>query len=118
MSANCALIAKKSKILTGEKEMAKISFKPLGGRVVVEPIEQEELTAGGIILPETAKEKPQQGKVLAAGPGDRNDKGERVAMDVKAGDVVLFAKYSGTEVKIEGKKLLIMRESDLLGIVG
>ena len=98
--------------------MAKISFKPLGGRVVVEPIEQEELTSGGIILPETAKEKPQQGKVLAAGPGDRNDKGERVAMDVKAGDVVLFAKYSGTEVKIEGKKLLIMRESDLLGIVG
>jgi chaperonin GroES len=98
--------------------MAKISFQPLGGRVVVEPIEQEELTAGGIILPETAKEKPQQGKVLAAGPGDRNDKGERVAMDVKAGDVVLFAKYSGTEVKIEGKKLLIMRESDLLGIVG
>ena len=98
--------------------MAKISFKPLGGRVVVEPIEQEEITAGGIVLPETAKEKPQQGKVLAAGPGDRNDKGERVAMDVKAGDVVLFAKYSGTEVKIEGKKLLIMRESDLLGIVG
>jgi chaperonin GroES len=85
---------------------------------VVEPIEQEELTSGGIILPETAKEKPQQGKVLAAGPGDRNDKGERVALDVKVGDVVLFAKYSGTEVKIEGKKLLIMRESDLLGIVG
>ncbi len=98
--------------------MAKLSFKPLGGRVLVEPIEQEEVTAGGIVLPETAKEKPQQGKVLAAGPGDRNDKGERVAMDVKAGDVVLFAKYSGTEVKIEGKKLLIMRESDLLGIVG
>jgi chaperonin GroES len=98
--------------------MAKISFKPLGGRVVVEPIEQEEITSGGIILPETAKEKPQQGKVLAAGPGDRNDKGERVAMEVKSGDVVLFAKYSGTEVKIEGKKLLIMRESDLLGIVG
>ncbi|MBI5824714.1 MAG: co-chaperone GroES [Chloroflexi bacterium] len=98
--------------------MAKLSFKPLGGRVLVEPIEQEELTAGGIILPETAKEKPQQGKILAAGPGDRNDKGERIAMDVKAGDVILFAKYSGTEVKIEGKKLLIMRESDLLGIVG
>ncbi|MBE0671807.1 MAG: co-chaperone GroES [Anaerolineales bacterium] len=98
--------------------MAKLSFKPLGGRVLVEPIEQEEVTAGGIVLPETAKEKPQQGKVLAAGPGDRNDKGERVAMDVKAGDVVLFAKYSGTEVKIDGKKLLIMRESDLLGIVG
>ncbi|MDP1544704.1 MAG: co-chaperone GroES [Anaerolineales bacterium] len=98
--------------------MAKISFKPLGGRVLVEPIEQEEVTAGGIVLPETAKEKPQQGKVLAAGPGDRNDKGERVAMDVKVGDVILFAKYSGTEVKINGKKLLIMRESDLLGIVG
>jgi len=98
--------------------MAKLSFKPLGGRVLVEPIEQEEVTAGGIVLPETAKEKPQQGKVLAAGPGERNDKGERVAMDVKVGDVILFAKYSGTEVKIDGKKLLIMRESDLLGIVG
>jgi chaperonin GroES len=99
--------------------MAKqLSFKPLGGRVLVEPIEQEEVTAGGIVLPETAKEKPQQGKILAAGPGDRNDKGERVEMDVKVGDVVLFAKYSGTEVKIDGKKLLIMRESDLLGIVG
>jgi chaperonin GroES len=98
--------------------MAKISFKPLGGRVLIEPIEQDEVTAGGLFLPETAKEKPQQGKVLAAGPGDRNDKGERVAMDVKVGDVILFAKYSGTEVKIEGKKLLIMRESDLLGIVG
>ncbi len=98
--------------------MAKLSFKPLGGRVLVEPIEQEEVTAGGIVLPETAKEKPQQGKVLAAGPGDRNDKGERIAMDVKVGDVVLFAKYSGTEVKIEGKKVLILRESDILGIVG
>ena len=98
--------------------MAKISFKPLGGRVLIEAIEQEEITAGGIVLPETAKEKPQQGKVLAAGPGDRNDKGERIAMDLKAGDVVLFAKYSGTEVKIDGKKLLILRESDVLGIVG
>ncbi|HNB35936.1 MAG TPA: co-chaperone GroES [Anaerolineales bacterium] len=95
-----------------------ISFKPLGSRVLIETIEQEEITASGIILPETAKEKPQQGKVLAAGPGDRNDKGERVAMDVKAGDVVLFAKYSGTEVKMDGKKLLILRESDILGIVG
>ena len=95
-----------------------ITFKPLGSRVLIETIEQEEITASGIILPETAKEKPQQGKVLAAGPGDRNDKGERVAMDVKAGDVVLFAKYSGTEVKMDGKKLLILRESDLLGIVG
>jgi chaperonin GroES len=98
--------------------MAKVSFKPLGGRVLVEPVEQEEVTAGGIVLPETAKEKPQQGKVLAAGPGERNDKGERIALDVKVGDIVLFAKYSGTEVKMEGKKLLIMRENDLLGIVG
>ena len=97
--------------------MAKISFKPLGGRVLVEPIEQEEVTAGGIVLPETAKEKPQQGKVLAAGPGDRNDKGERVPMDVKVGDVILFAKYSGTEVKIDGKKLLILRESDMLAVI-
>ena len=95
-----------------------ISLKPLGNRVVIDPIEQEEVTAGGIVLPETAKEKPQQGKVLAAGPGDRNEKGDRVAMDVKVGDIVLFAKYSGTEVKMDGKKLLIMRESDLLGIVG
>ena len=98
--------------------MAKTSFKPLGGRVLVEPVEQEEVTAGGIVLPETAKEKPQQGKVLAAGPGDRNDKGERIAMDVKVGDTILFAKYSGTEVKMDGKKLLILRETDILGIVG
>jgi chaperonin GroES len=98
--------------------MAKISFKPLGGRVLIEPVEQEEVTAGGIVLPETAKEKPQQGKVLAVGPGERNEKGDRITMDVKVGDLILFAKYSGTEVKMEGKKLLIMRESDLLGIVG
>ena len=98
--------------------MAKISFKPLGGRVLVEPVEQEEVTASGIVLPETAKEKPQQGKILAAGPGDRNDKGERIDLDVKVGDIVLFAKYSGTEVKMAGKKLLILRESDILGIVG
>jgi chaperonin GroES len=96
---------------------SKLKLKPLGGRVIVEPIEQEEMTAGGIILPETAKEKPQEGNVLAVGPGDRDDKGERVPMDVKVGDKVLFAKYSGTEVKIDGKKLLIMRESDLLAIV-
>jgi chaperonin GroES len=97
--------------------MAKMSFKPLGGRVLIEPIEQEEVTAGGIVLPETAKEKPQQGKVLAAGPGDRDEEGKRIPMEVKVGDTVLFAKYSGTEVKMEGKKLLILRESDLLGIV-
>jgi chaperonin GroES len=94
-----------------------LSLKPLGNRVVVEPLEQEEMTAGGIILPETAKEKPQRGKVLAAGPGDRNDKGDRVAMDVAEGDTILFAKYSGTEIKLDGKKLLILRENDILAIV-
>jgi chaperonin GroES len=93
------------------------TLKPLGNRVVVEPIEQEEITAGGIVLPETAKEKPQRGKILAAGPGDRNDKGERIQMDVAEGDTVLFAKYAGTEFKMDGKKLLILRESDLLAIV-
>lgn len=97
--------------------MAKLSFKPLGGRVLIEPLEQEEMTAGGIILPETAKEKPQEGKVLATGPGERDDEGKYIAMDVKVGDKVLFAKYSGTEVKMNGKKLLIMRESDILGII-
>ena len=94
-----------------------ISMKPLGNRVVVEPLEQEEFTAGGIVLPETAKEKPQKGKVLATGPGDRDEKGERIPMDVREGDTVLFAKYAGTEIKIDGKKLLILRESDLLAIV-
>jgi len=96
---------------------SKMKLKPLGGRVIVEPIEQEEITAGGIILPETAKEKPQEGKILAAGPGDRDEDGKRIAMDVKVGDRVLYAKYSGTEVKMDGKKLLIMRESDILAIV-
>lgn len=94
-----------------------ISIKPLGNRVVVEPEEQEEMTSGGIVLPETAKEKPQKGKVLATGPGDRDDAGKRVPLDVKEGDTVLFAKYSGTEIKLDGKKVLILRESDLLAIV-
>jgi chaperonin GroES len=94
-----------------------LSLKPLGNRVVVEPIEQEDVTAGGIVLPETAKEKPQKGKVLSVGPGERDDDGKHIAMDVSEGDTVLFAKYSGTEIKIEGKKLLILRETDLLAIV-
>ena len=94
-----------------------LNLKPLGSRLVVEPIEQEDITAGGIVLPETAKEKPQQGNVLAIGPGDRDDAGKRIAMDVKVGDKVLYAKYSGTEIKLDGKKLLIMRESDVLAIV-
>ena len=96
---------------------SKLKLKPLGGRVIVEPIEQEEMTAGGIILPETAKEKPQEGKILAAGPGDRDEDGKRIVMDVKVGDKVLFAKYSGTEIKVDGRKLLIMRESDILAVV-
>ena len=95
----------------------KLKLKPLGGRVIVEPVEQEEKTAGGIILPETAKEKPQEGKILAAGPGERDEKGARIAMDVNVGDKVLYAKYSGTEVKVDGKKLLILRESDILAVV-
>jgi chaperonin GroES len=96
---------------------SKLKLKPLGGRVIVEPIEQEEMTAGGIILPETAKEKPQEGKILAAGPGDRDEDGERIPMEVQVGDRVLYAKYSGTEVKMDGKKLLILRESDILAVL-
>ena len=94
-----------------------MSLKPLGNRVVVEPIEQEEITAGGIVLPETAKEKPQKGNVLSVGPGDRDEDGKYIPMDVKQGDVVLFAKYAGTEIKVDGKKLLILRESDLLAVI-
>lgn len=94
-----------------------ISLKPLGSRVVVEPVEQEEITAGGIVLPETAKEKPQKGTILAIGPGDRDEDGDRIKMDVAVGDVVLYAKYAGTEIKVEGKKLLILKESDILAIV-
>lgn len=96
---------------------SKLSLKPLGDRLVIEPIEQEEVTAGGIVLPETAKEKPQQGKVLAVGPGARDDEGKRIEMDVKLGDKVLYAKYSGTEFKMNNKKYLILRESDLLAIL-
>ena len=94
-----------------------ISLKPLGNRVVVEPIEQEEVPASGIVLPETAKEKPQKGTVLAVGPGDRDEDGKRIPMDVSVGDTILFAKYSGTEIKVEDKKLLILRESDILALV-
>jgi chaperonin GroES len=94
-----------------------VALKPLADRVVVEPIEEEEMTAGGIVLPETAKEKPQKGKVVAVGPGGRDDSGKRIEMDVAKGNTVLFAKYSGTEIKMEGKKLLILRESDILAIL-
>jgi chaperonin GroES len=94
-----------------------INIKPLGDRLLIEPIEKEETIAGGLLLPETAKEKPQQGAVLAAGEGRRDDNGKRIPLDVQAGDKVLFAKYAGTEIKVDGKKLLIMKESDILGIV-
>ena len=95
-----------------------MKFRPLHDRVVVRRLESEEKTKGGIIIPDTAKEKPQEGEVVAVGPGARNDKGELVKLDVKAGDKILFGKWSGTEVKIAGQDLLIMKESDIMGIVG
>ncbi len=94
-----------------------MKIRPLGDRILVEPVEKEETIAGGLLLPETAKEKPQQGNVLAAGEGRRDDDGKRIPMDVKVGDKVLFAKYAGTEIKLDGKKLLIMKEADILGII-
>lgn len=95
-----------------------LNLRPLGDRVLIEPVEQEDTFAGGqLVLPETAKEKPQQGNVLAVGAGRRDEDGERIEMDVKVGDRILFAKYAGTEIKIDGKKLLIMKESDILGIL-
>jgi chaperonin GroES len=94
-----------------------MKFKPLQDRVVVRRIKEEEKTAGGIIIPDTAKEKPSEGEVIAVGPGARNDKGDIVALEVQAGDRVLFGKWSGTEVKIDGQELLIMKESDIMGIV-
>ena len=94
-----------------------LNLKPLGDRLIVEPIEQEDTTASGIILPETAKEKPQKGTVLAAGPGRRDDDGDRIEMDVAEGDTVLYAKYAGTEIKIEDKKYLILKETDVLAII-
>ena len=94
-----------------------MKFRPLHDRVVVRRIEQEEKTKGGIIIPDTAKEKPQEGQVVAAGPGARGEDGKILPLDVKAGDRVLFGKWSGTEVKIDGEDLLIMKESDLLGII-
>jgi|ERR1700745_3384236 chaperonin GroES len=92
-------------------------FRPLHDRVVVRRIDADEKTAGGIIIPDTAKEKPQEGEVVAVGPGGRNEKGELVPLELKAGDHVLFGKWSGTEVKIDGEDLLIMKESDILGVV-
>ena len=94
-----------------------MKFRPLHDRVVVEALDQDEKTAGGIISPDTAKEKPMEGKVVAVGPGARDDSGKLARMEVKAGDRVLYGKWSGTEVKVDGKDLLIMRESDIMGIL-
>ena len=94
---------------------APLSLRPLDDRVVVEALEAEEKTSGGILLPDTAKQKPQQGKVVAVGPGKLSDKGDRLALNVKVGDTVLFGKYSGSDVEVNGRELKILRESDILG---
>ena len=94
-----------------------MAFRPLGDRVLVKRVEEEEKTKGGIIIPDTAKEKPQEGEVIAVGPGARDDSGKLQALDVKVGDRILFGKWSGTEVKLDGKDLLIMKESDILGVL-
>ena len=95
-----------------------MAFRPLHDRVLVRRIEAEEKTAGGIIIPDSAKEKPSEGEIVAVGEGARNEGGDRIALDVKAGDRILFGKWSGTEIKLEGEDLLIMKESDIMGIIG
>ena len=94
-----------------------MAFRPLGDRVVIRRVEEEAKTKGGIIIPDTAKEKPQEGEVIAVGPGARDEAGERIPMDVKAGDRILFGKWSGSEVKLDNEDLLIMKESDILGLL-
>ena len=98
--------------------MSKVKFRPLHDRVVVRRVESDEKTAGGIIIPDTAQEKPQEGEVVSVGPGARDEAGKLVPLDVKAGDRILFGKWSGTEVKIGGEELLIMKESDVMGVIG
>jgi chaperonin GroES len=97
--------------------MAKTKFRPLHDRVVVKRVDAEEKSKGGIIIPDTAKEKPQEGEVVAVGPGGRDENGKLIPMDLKAGDRVLFGKWSGTEVKLDGEELLIMKESDIMGVI-
>jgi len=97
--------------------MAKSKFRPLHDRVVVKRIEAEEKSAGGIIIPDTAREKPQEGQIIAAGPGGRDEAGKLIPIDVKVGDKVLFGKWSGTEIKLDGEDLLIMKESDIMGVL-
>jgi chaperonin GroES len=99
----------------GDQDVA--SFRPLHDRVLVKRVKEEEKTRGGIIIPETAQEKPQEGEVVAVGPGTRDEDGERIELDVKTGDRILFGKWSGTEVKVDGEELLIMKESDILGVI-
>ena len=94
-----------------------MAFRPLGDRVLVKRVEEESKTKGGIIIPDTAKEKPQEGEVVAVGPGSRDEDGKYIAMDLKAGDRILFGKWSGTEVKLEGEDLIIMKDSDVLGVL-
>jgi chaperonin GroES len=101
-----------------EQEGNDMAFRPLHDRVMVKRLEGEQKTKGGIIIPDTAKEKPQEGKVIAVGPGGRDENGKLIPLDVKAGDHILFGKWSGTEVKIDGEELIIMKESDILGVVG
>jgi chaperonin GroES len=100
-----------------QKHTMAVKIRPLGDRVLVRPIEEAEVKKGGIIIPDTAKEKPQEGEVISVGPGARDDSGKLVPLDVKAGDRILFGKWSGTEVKLDGQDLLIMKESDILGVV-
>src|SRR6201993_409992 len=104
-----------SQIHRSERRKDIMAFRPLGDRVLVKRVEEEEKTRGGIIIPDTAKEKPQEGEVIAVGPGARDENGKVQALDVKVGDRILFGKWSGTEVKLEGQDLLIMKESDILG---
>ena len=101
-----------------QREVIIMAFRPLHDRVLVRRIEAEEKTAGGIIIPDSAKEKPSEGEIVAVGEGARNEGGDRIALDVKAGDRILFGKWSGTEVKLDGEDLLIMKESDIMGIMG
>ncbi|MDZ4741636.1 MAG: co-chaperone GroES [Alphaproteobacteria bacterium] len=94
-----------------------MKFRPLGDRVVVKRVQEETKTSGGIIIPDTAQEKPQEGEIVAVGPGGRDERGERIAPEVKTGDRILFGKWSGTEVKVDGQDLLIMKESDIMGVL-
>jgi chaperonin GroES len=115
MASHRLLVRKINPLNPREKDVA--TFRPLHDRVVVRRVKEEEKSKGGIIIPETAQEKPQEGEVVGVGPGARDDDGERIVPDVKVGDRVLFGKWSGTEVKIDGEDLLIMKESDIMGVV-